>query len=175
TSFMPDYDFSGGEGSAMGTTTAGLIGAGITLLLAGWTGLVITKVKNPTNLLKVRLSGGPYDRFSQSLNTLTSIEELVDGQTIIHRLHPGVNLALTFLYLVLVLSCHVYNPGLLAVFAFFPFILMSLAEIPWRPLFKRVAIALPFVAFAGIANLIFDRQVVRSLALCPSLPAASPF
>ncbi|MGL4548968.1 PDGLE domain-containing protein [Eubacterium aggregans] len=42
---MPDYDFSGGEGSAMGTTTAGLIGAGITLLLAGWTGLVITKVK----------------------------------------------------------------------------------------------------------------------------------
>ncbi|MEA5073264.1 MAG: energy-coupling factor ABC transporter permease [Eubacterium aggregans] len=45
TAFMPDYDFSGGEGSAMGTTTAGLIGAGITLLLAGGTGLVITKVK----------------------------------------------------------------------------------------------------------------------------------
>lgn len=105
--------------------------------------------------------------FSQSLNTLTSIEELVDGQTIIHRLHPGVKLALTFLYLVLVVSCPVYNPGLLAVFAFFPFILMALAEIPWRPLFKRVAIALPFVAFAGIANLIFDRQVVAVIGFLP--------
>jgi cobalt/nickel transport system permease protein len=47
TAFMPDYDFAsaGEEGSATGTTVAGLLGSFITFLAAGGAGLVIYLVK----------------------------------------------------------------------------------------------------------------------------------
>jgi len=47
TAFMPDYDFAsaGEEGSAAGTTVAGLLGSLITFLVAGGAGLVIYLAK----------------------------------------------------------------------------------------------------------------------------------
>jgi cobalt/nickel transport system permease protein len=47
TAFLPDYGFnsSGDEGSAIGTSVSGLIGGGITLLLAGGTGYLIYAIK----------------------------------------------------------------------------------------------------------------------------------
>ena len=47
TAFLPDYGFksSGEEGSAAGTSVSGIIGAGITLMLAGGTGYLIYAVK----------------------------------------------------------------------------------------------------------------------------------
>ena len=48
TAFLPDYGFksSGADGSAAGTSFSGLLGAGVTLLLAGGTGYLIYAVKN---------------------------------------------------------------------------------------------------------------------------------
>ena len=112
--------------------------------------------------------------FSQSLNTLTSIEELVDGQTIIHRLHPGVKLALTFLYLVLVVSCPVYNPGLLA------FLPSFISGWLWRnslagPSFKRSGHRPPLRAFCwGLLNLIFTDSVAV-IAFLPITTGAISF
>ncbi|GHV75787.1 cobalamin biosynthesis protein CbiM [Spirochaetia bacterium] len=50
TAFMPDYDFpnAGEEGSGIGTTVAGIVGAVLTCLLAGAAGLIIHRVKNRT-------------------------------------------------------------------------------------------------------------------------------
>ena len=47
TAFLPDYGFKStdGEGSATGTSASGIIGAGITLILAGGTGYLIYAVK----------------------------------------------------------------------------------------------------------------------------------
>ncbi len=47
TAFLPDYSFKStdGEGSVAGTSVAGIVGAGITLLLAGGTGYLIYAVK----------------------------------------------------------------------------------------------------------------------------------
>ncbi len=47
TAFLPDYGFKStdGEGSAAGTSASGIIGAGITLILAGGTGYLIYAVK----------------------------------------------------------------------------------------------------------------------------------
>lgn len=47
TAFLPDYTFksSGEEGSAVGTSVSGIVGGGITLLLAGGTGYLIYAVK----------------------------------------------------------------------------------------------------------------------------------
>ena len=48
TAFLPDYGFKSGseEGSAAGTSFSGLLGAGVTLLLAGGTGYLIYAVKH---------------------------------------------------------------------------------------------------------------------------------
>lgn len=48
TAILPDYNVDGGD-SAAGTSAAGLIGAAITLVVAGGAGLVITKVKKGKN------------------------------------------------------------------------------------------------------------------------------
>ena len=46
TAFMPDYDFAKpANGGISGTTVAGLIGGGLTFVLAGATGFVISHVK----------------------------------------------------------------------------------------------------------------------------------
>jgi cobalt/nickel transport system permease protein len=46
TAFMPDYDFANaGDGPLPGTTAAGIAGGALTLLLAGGTGLIISRAK----------------------------------------------------------------------------------------------------------------------------------
>ncbi|MDR2527999.1 MAG: energy-coupling factor ABC transporter permease [Synergistaceae bacterium] len=45
TAFMPDYSFTGDEGSPLGTSAAGLIGSAMTVVLAGGIGLLIHTVK----------------------------------------------------------------------------------------------------------------------------------
>lgn len=47
TAFMPDYDYAsvGEDGSATGTTVAGIVGSAMTLLLAGAAGFVVSKAK----------------------------------------------------------------------------------------------------------------------------------
>jgi cobalt/nickel transport system permease protein len=40
---------------------------------------------------------------------------------------------------------------------------MVLSETPFRMIFKRALVALPFVLFAGLSNLIFDRAVILRL------------
>jgi cobalt/nickel transport system permease protein len=45
TSFMPDYDFKDAEGSGIGTTVAGMVGGGMTFMLAGATAFAISTVK----------------------------------------------------------------------------------------------------------------------------------
>lgn len=47
TAFLPDYGFKSadGEGSAIGTSVSGIIGGGVTLLLAGGTGALIYFIK----------------------------------------------------------------------------------------------------------------------------------
>ncbi|MGE4353400.1 MAG: energy-coupling factor ABC transporter permease [Oscillospiraceae bacterium] len=47
TAFMPDYDYktAGEDGSATGTSVAGIVGGTMTLILAGTTGLLISRIK----------------------------------------------------------------------------------------------------------------------------------
>ena len=104
---------------------------------------------------------------SDSMSTINSLEEMADGQTIIHRLHPMVKLVITLLYIVLVVSFNPYNLTGLVFFAFYPVILMALAEIPYKPLLTRLLVALPFALFAGISNIIFDRDLLFLVGTVP--------
>lgn len=99
----------------------------------------------------------------EALRTLSTLEELAAGKSFIHRLNPGLKLLVTFIYLLVVLSNerHVLMP--LLVLCFYPAVLIPLADIPFGAIFKRVCVALPFSLFAGISNLIFERDVILTL------------
>jgi len=95
---------------------------------------------------------------SGSIMQLRTLEELSENSSRVHSLHPLTKIVVTVLFLALVVSFPRYEIGALAPFAFFLSVAMGLSQTPYRPLLKRLFLALPFSLFAGIANLFFDRQ-----------------
>lgn len=91
-----------------------------------------------------------------------SLENIAEGDTFIHHLNPLTKTSTTFLYVVLVVSFGRYSISGLLPFIFYPIVFMSLGEIPLKPLLSRLAIALPFCIFAGIANVIFDQETMTT-------------
>ena len=94
---------------------------------------------------------------SARVHELRALENLSAGRTVIHRLHPFAKLLTAFVFIVVVASFGRYDFARLAPYLFYPFVMMALAELPYRLLLLRMLIALPFCLFAGISNVIFDR------------------
>ena len=91
------------------------------------------------------------------VHELRALENLASGQTIIHRLHPFAKLLSALLFIVFTVSFGRYDFIRVAPFLFYPFIMMALAELPYKLLLTRVLIALQFCLFAGVTNVIFDK------------------
>ena len=94
---------------------------------------------------------------SARVHEIRALENLAAGRTAIHRLHPLTKLIYALVFIVLVVSFGRYDFARLAPYLFYPFVMMALAELPYKLLLARVLIALPFCLFAGISNVIFDR------------------
>lgn len=110
-------------------------------------------------IMYVRLGGVKISNIGIKMTEMYMLEQLADGKTAIHRLHPMVKLVSTLFYIVVVISVGRYDFFTLIPFLFYPSILMPISETPYKPLFKRLLIALPFSLFAGISNIIFDTQI----------------
>lgn len=92
------------------------------------------------------------------LNEIYSLEQLSNKDTVIHKIHPLIKIIVSIVYIVCLLMKGRYNLFGLAPFMFYPIIIMTLAEIPYKAIIKRTFVALPFVIFAGISNIIFDKE-----------------
>ena len=95
---------------------------------------------------------------SARIHELRALENLSAGRTVIHRLHPFAKLLSAFVFIVFVASFGRYDFAYLAPYLFYPFVMMALAELPYRILLMRLLIAVPFCLFAGLSNVIFDRE-----------------
>ncbi len=93
------------------------------------------------------------------LNELYSLEQLAAGRTALHRLHPLSKMAVTAVYLLCVASFDRGAVVRLLPYLFYPALVLSLAEIPYRMIARRAWVALPFCLFAGVSNLLLDRRV----------------
>ncbi|MCL2153867.1 MAG: cobalt ECF transporter T component CbiQ [Oscillospiraceae bacterium] len=94
---------------------------------------------------------------------LRVLENLSAGHTAIHRLHPLTKLLSALIFIVVVVSFGRYDFARLAPYLFYPFIMMALAELPYKLLLSRVLIALPFCMFAGIFNVFIERAEAFSI------------
>jgi cobalt/nickel transport system permease protein len=69
---------------------------------------------------------------TDSLNRIQSLEELAEGKTLLHRIHPMAKMITTIFFLVVVISFDKYNVSGLIPFFIYPILLMSIGEIPYR-------------------------------------------
>lgn len=85
---------------------------------------------------------------------INQLDEFAMRDSPVHRLHPMSKLITTILYITVVISFPSQNVSGLMALLFYPAILLPLSSVPYRPLFKRVLIALPFSLMGGISNLV---------------------
>ncbi len=101
--------------------------------------------------------------FSSTVNKIYSLEQFSSMDTSIHALHPMVKLLACFIYILCVVSFDRYSFVQLVPFIFYPVLIMALAEIPYKLIFSRLLLALPFTMFAGISNILFDRTILFTI------------
>lgn len=106
-------------------------------------------------------------KITDSLSRIHSLEELAEGKTAVHRLHPMIKIITTILFLVVVISYEKYRISGLMPFFLYPVLLMAVAEIPYRAMFARLLVALPFAFFAGLSNPFLDRRLAFALMGIP--------
>lgn len=114
-------------------------------------------------------------KFGDTIRTFGRLEQLASGDSSIHRLHPMVKVALTFIYIVTVVSFPGDSVSGLIPMLVFPVILMSLSGTPYDPLVRRVLIALPFAAAAGLGNVFLNRETALYLGSIPVTYGALSF
>ena len=106
-------------------------------------------------------------KLTDSLNKINSLEELAEGRTLIHRIHPMPKMITTIVFLVVVISIEKYNVSGLIPFFLYPILMMAIGEIPYRSVLTRLLIALPFAFFAGLSNPFLDRETAFILMGIP--------
>ncbi|MGB5822773.1 MAG: cobalt ECF transporter T component CbiQ [Proteocatella sp.] len=98
-------------------------------------------------------------KLAESLGNIYSLESLSEGDTIIHKMHPGIKLSTTVIYIISVISISIYDLGGVLSYSFYPIFLMALAELPYKTLISRLLLALPIAIFAGISNVFFNQHI----------------
>jgi len=96
----------------------------------------------------------------ESLYNIRKLDELARGDTSIHRVHPLAKLITTVIYLIVVVSFDRYEISRLLPLVFYPILIFAFAELPVKPILKRVLLVEPLVIGIGVLNPVFDQQVV---------------
>lgn len=100
---------------------------------------------------------------TQAYYKMFILDELADQETAIHRINPVIKLILTFIYLLFVVSYDKYEiSGLIPLF-FYPAIIMSIGDIPLKPMLAGLVIAAPLAIGVGIFNPFLDRTIISTL------------
>ncbi|MHB1421146.1 MAG: cobalt ECF transporter T component CbiQ [Bacillota bacterium] len=95
-----------------------------------------------------------------SLFNMRLLDDLACKETVIQRIHPLVKLLTTVIFLTVVVSFGRYEIIGLMPMLFYPVLVITLAELPIRPIMKRMLLAAPFVIGIGILNPVFDHQII---------------
>ncbi|MCL2774863.1 MAG: cobalt ECF transporter T component CbiQ [Oscillospiraceae bacterium] len=94
----------------------------------------------------------------QASASINNLEEMALRKSAVHNFHPMAKLLTTIVYIVMVISFSQQNISGLAAFLFYPVIIMSVSNTPYKPLLKRLLVALPFSLMGGISNILFLRN-----------------
>ena len=94
---------------------------------------------------------------------LGRMDELSRLNTPLHRIDARAKLITTLAFLVAVMSLPRHEISALIPFFLFPVILLSLGQIPLKPVLRLIALASPFAIVIGIFNPLLDREPLIAL------------
>lgn len=97
------------------------------------------------------------NKASQAWSELQAMDELSDGDSVIHGLHPLVKLLAVILYILTVVSFPKYELTKLVMMLLYPVLLYRLSGIPVGVCFYKLRLVLPLVMAVGIANPFLDK------------------
>lgn len=94
--------------------------------------------------------------FDEKYYNIGFLDQLSYKNTFVHRLDPRAKLIATLLFLFTVISFSKYEIVALLPFFLYPMLLMTLGDIPFMFIFRKVLIVSPFAVFIGIFNPLLD-------------------
>lgn len=102
--------------------------------------------------------------FDKEYFSLGHLDLLSYQNTFIHRLDPRTKIAVTFVFVLTVVSFPKYELSGLIPFFLFPVLIFSLGDIPVRFILKKVLIVSPFAICIGIFNPFLDTITLYTLS-----------
>jgi len=99
-------------------------------------------------------------RIATSLYDMRALDDAARQTSAVHRVHPLAKLAVTMAYLVAAASFGRYETVRLLPLFFYPVVVWAAAELPLRPILKRVLLAGPLILGIGALNPLFDQRLV---------------
>jgi cobalt/nickel transport system permease protein len=102
-------------------------------------------------------------KIESSFFDIGHLDALSNQESPIHRLEPRAKVLTTLCFIIAVVSFTKYDLVGLMPFAVYPIALMSLGNIPFSYIGKKLLLASPFVLFLAIFNPILDRSPVMEL------------
>lgn len=103
------------------------------------------------------------DKLPQAQSELREMDALAAADSPVHWLHPICKLAVTLLYIVIVVSFPKYDLSGLVVMILYPVIVYQMAGIPVRLCFQKLRYVLPLVCAVGLINPFLDHTPLMSL------------
>lgn len=95
-------------------------------------------------------------RLQQLLVRLSQVEPTPPTRS---SIDPRARIAVTLVFLVVMLSVPIARLSELLLYAFFPMICAADVRIKYRPIARRSLIVVPFAALIGIFNIVYQREV----------------
>lgn len=94
---------------------------------------------------------------------LGSMDELGRLDTPAHRLDARAKAVVTLAYIAVLMSFDRHELSALTPFALFPLVMLSVGQLPVRPLARKIAVAAPFAIMVGLFNPWLDREPVAAV------------
>lgn len=103
------------------------------------------------------------NRFVKSIFDLDELEQFARRDLWMNRLHPGLKILVTFLYIILLTSMRKYDLGQVLMFGIYPILMFSLVDIPYKAIGSKLIIPAFLSISLGIFNPLFDREVMMMI------------
>lgn len=96
-----------------------------------------------------------------ALGELRKMEAAASEKSFLHTLHPLTKLAITVIYITIVVSMHRYDIKSLAVLTLYPVVVFSLGKLALFYAWHRLRYIIPFLLCVGIFNPFFDKDLIN--------------
>ena len=102
-------------------------------------------------------------RIKTAFLDLGYMDTLSGKDTPVHRIDPRAKLLTTLIFIITVISFGKYEISALIPFFIFPAVMISLGELPFYYLFRKILIVIPFAFMIGIFNPLIDREILMRI------------